>query len=193
MVVVNCEQVWQEISNYIDNDVDPSLRSAVDEHLHQCQRCTAVLEGTRNVVELYGDDRLFHVPMGYSWRLQRRLAGNMPNRRSFLGWAFATAAVAVIGASIAYENSKPDPTLAMKSEHANPGRVPPQLAVVITDHGKLFHVHGCPFLKENDNARNVTAAEAMKDGYVPCVRCLGEYVNAIAQSVSKRMLGAVQT
>ena len=92
MVVVNCEQVWQEISNYIDDEIDPTVRSAMDEHLHQCQRCTAVLDGTKNLVHLYGDERRFEVPMGYSWRMQRRLAGNMPGRRRFLGWAFATAA-----------------------------------------------------------------------------------------------------
>src|SRR5689334_5995808 len=142
MVVVNCEQVWQEISNYVDDDIDPSLRSALDQHLHQCQRCTAVLDGTRNVIQLYGDDRLFDVPMGYGWRMQRRLAANAPSRRGFLGWVMATAALVLVGGTIAFEGSRPDPTLAMKSAHAQFGRVPPTLAVVITDHGKLFHVKG---------------------------------------------------
>ena len=26
-MVVNCEQVWQEISNYLEDDVDPNLRA----------------------------------------------------------------------------------------------------------------------------------------------------------------------
>jgi len=187
MVVVNCEQVWQEISNYIDDEIDPSVRSAMDEHLRQCQRCTAVLEGTRNLVQLYGDERLFDVPMGYSWRMQRRLAGNMPSRRGFLGWAFATAALVVVGGAIAIEKSRPDPAESMKSAHAQLGNVPATLAVIITDHGKLFHVQGCPFLKDNDNPHETTAGAAMKDGYVPCVRCLGEYVSTLAGNLSKRM------
>ena len=186
MVVVNCEQVWQEISNYIDDEIDPTVRSAMDEHLHQCQRCTAVLDGTKNLVHLYGDERLFDVPMGYSWRMQRRLAGNMPGRRRFLGWAFATAALALFGGAIAIENSRPDPTESMKSAHAQFGRVPATLAVIITDHGKLFHVQGCPFLKDNDHPHETTAAAAMKDGYVPCVRCLGEYVSKLASNFAKR-------
>ena len=56
-MVVNCEQVWQEISNYVENDLDPSLRASIEEHVRGCQRCTAVLDGTRNIVHLYGDDR----------------------------------------------------------------------------------------------------------------------------------------
>ena len=72
MAVVQCEQVWEQISDYIDGEVDASVRSAMDEHIQGCKRCTSVLEGTRNVVNLFGDERLFRVPMGYSWRLKRR-------------------------------------------------------------------------------------------------------------------------
>jgi hypothetical protein len=51
-MVVNCEQVWREISNFLEDDLDPGLRSAMQEHFQECKRCTAVLEGTRNVVQL---------------------------------------------------------------------------------------------------------------------------------------------
>ena len=27
-MVVNCEEVWREISNYLEDDVEPSLRAA---------------------------------------------------------------------------------------------------------------------------------------------------------------------
>ena len=47
----------------------------MEAHFAQCKHCTAVLDGARNVVQLYGDDRLFELPAGFSRRLQRRLAG----------------------------------------------------------------------------------------------------------------------
>ncbi len=47
---LNCEQVWREISNYVDGEVDAALRSAMDDHFSSCQRCASVLAGTRNVV-----------------------------------------------------------------------------------------------------------------------------------------------
>ena len=92
-MVVNCEEVWREISNYLEGDIEPGLRLAMEEHIRGCQRCTAVLEGTRNVVQLYGDERMLEVPLGFSQRLQHRLEENMPrSRRGFLGWMVAAAA-----------------------------------------------------------------------------------------------------
>ena len=74
-MVVNCEEVWREISNYLDGGIEADLRLAMDEHIRGCRRCAAVLDGTRNVVQLYGDERMLEVPLGFSQRLQHRLAG----------------------------------------------------------------------------------------------------------------------
>jgi hypothetical protein len=182
MVAVGCEQVWPEISNYIDGEVDPALRSALDEHFGRCARCTAVLEGTRNIVQLYGDERLFEAPLGYSWRLKRRLqAEARPARRLFLGWAVASAAAALVAGTIGLARWSGAPVPPERSEHAQPGKgVPPNLEVLANVHGRLFHIEGCPFLNANDGIKNLTAKEAEAEGYVPCVRCLGEYVKETA-------------
>ena len=50
--VTNCEKIWQEISNYIDGDIDAVLRSSMDEHFNMCARCASVLAGMKNVVQL---------------------------------------------------------------------------------------------------------------------------------------------
>jgi hypothetical protein len=59
----------------------------MEEYIRGCRRCAAVLDGTRNVVQLYGDERMLEVPLGFSQRLQHRLEEkNMPrSRRGFLG------------------------------------------------------------------------------------------------------------
>jgi len=186
MVVVQCEQVWEQISDYIDGDVDAGTRSAMEAHIQGCQRCTSVLEGTRNVVSLFGDERLFKTPMGYSWRLQRRLKSDMQvRRRAVLGWLVATAAVAAVSGTVVIAQ-RLGANGGDKSPMANLGRVPPDLEVVVTDHGKLFHVKGCPFIKESDHPHDLVAAEAQKQGYVPCVRCLGEYVQEFAARLLNR-------
>jgi hypothetical protein len=43
-MVVKCEEVWREVSNYMDGEVGPELRGAMDEHFRICKRCTSVLE-----------------------------------------------------------------------------------------------------------------------------------------------------
>lgn len=61
-MVIKCEDVWRESSNYLDGDLDPALKLAMDEHFSQCSRCAAVRDGLRNVVALYGNERMFTLP-----------------------------------------------------------------------------------------------------------------------------------
>ena len=58
-VKINCEEVWREISNYLEDEVSAGLRTRMDEHFKGCKRCTAVLVGTRNVLRLVGDAAVF--------------------------------------------------------------------------------------------------------------------------------------
>src|SRR5260370_24736660 len=51
-MVVKCEDVWREISNYFEGDLDPALKRAMEEHLAQCPHCESVRDGMRNVIEL---------------------------------------------------------------------------------------------------------------------------------------------
>jgi hypothetical protein len=72
-MVLNCKEVRREISNYLDNDISPEMRAALDAHLAQCRHCTAILDGTHNVLVLIADDRAFTLPAGFSARLHARL------------------------------------------------------------------------------------------------------------------------
>ena len=72
-VEISCLEVWREISNYIDEIVDPELRRRIEEHLKVCEHCTAIYEGTRNVVRLIADGVAYDLPSGFSDRLRRRI------------------------------------------------------------------------------------------------------------------------
>jgi anti-sigma factor RsiW len=74
---VTCAQVLKELSNYIDEDVDPQLRSAIEEHLRGCRRCSVLLDSTRKTLRIVGDDRVFEVPAGYSERLHQFLTSRL--------------------------------------------------------------------------------------------------------------------
>jgi hypothetical protein len=70
---IDCKHVWEHISAYIENDVDPRLRADIDRHLETCEICSAVLDSTRNVVILMADSRVFELPTGFSERLHERI------------------------------------------------------------------------------------------------------------------------
>lgn len=79
VVEISCVEVWREVSNYIDDTVDPELRRRMEEHFKGCAHCAAVLDGTLNVVRLVGDGRVFDLPAGFSDRLKQRLKGKPGN------------------------------------------------------------------------------------------------------------------
>jgi anti-sigma factor RsiW len=72
-IEISCVEVWRELSNYIDGELDPELRRRMEEHFKGCEHCSAILDGTRNVVRLVGDGRAFELPTGFSDRLKARL------------------------------------------------------------------------------------------------------------------------
>jgi hypothetical protein len=183
-MVVNCEHVWREISNYLEGEVDPALRVAMEEHFKGCKHCTAVLDGTRNVVQLYGDERLLEVPVGFSQRLQHRLAQQTAPSR-FRGirpiWMMAIAAAALVVGGLALGSATVFRQPELRSQLAqSPQGIPLNLIVYVSDDSRVFHAPGCKYLHKKDDKppKQMSASEAMKEGYVPCVRCLRQYLSA---------------
>ena len=73
VIEISCLEVWREISNYVDGEVDAELRARLEAHFKVCAHCTAILDGMRNVVKLVGDGVEYELPDGFSQRLYRKL------------------------------------------------------------------------------------------------------------------------
>src|SRR5215467_10049157 len=107
----------------------------MDEHIKTCRQCASVIDGVRNIVTLYGDERMAELPAGFSQRLHKKLDASMPQtRRSFLGWGLAVPAASLLvagGIEVAHlANRKPPDEVAKPTEH-KPKPVPPDLEVVV--------------------------------------------------------------
>jgi anti-sigma factor RsiW len=72
-IEISCVEVWREISNYLDEEISSEMRERMEAHFKACEHCTAILDGTRNVVELVGDGRVFQMPDRFSKRLFKKL------------------------------------------------------------------------------------------------------------------------
>ena len=178
--VTNCEKIWQDISNYIDGDIDAVLRSSMDEHFKTCARCTSVLAGMKNVLRLYGDERMLEMPAGFSGRLEKRLAKSAVEKgsvwSSFSAWLIPMAAMALVAGGMVLTSSLTHGHF-LKSRHAEPGNnIPPDLTVVVSSGARLFHVPGCSFIHDKASERTMTAKQAIQEGYMPCTRCLRQYL-----------------
>ena len=74
VVEISCVEVWREISDYIDGDVDQELKLRIELHLKNCKDCKAVLDGATNTVRLLTDGDWYPLPEGFSERLFLRLS-----------------------------------------------------------------------------------------------------------------------
>ncbi len=82
VVEISCEEVWREVSNYLDGEISEELRARMEEHFKGCKHCTAVMDGTRNMVQLVGDATAFELPAGFSNRLYQKLDRKLPKATS---------------------------------------------------------------------------------------------------------------
>ena len=82
MISLSCEEVWRQISDYIDDDVAPGTRRLLEAHFAQCRHCAALVDSVHNVVVLIADERVFTLPAGFSERLRRRLDSEISAKQS---------------------------------------------------------------------------------------------------------------
>jgi putative zinc finger protein len=72
-MTLECKHVWERISEYLDQQLDPKLLMDIEKHLESCEVCSAILDSTRNILVLTADNRTYELPVGYSERLHARL------------------------------------------------------------------------------------------------------------------------
>ena len=73
LLEISCEEVWCALSDYIDDELPAELRARLDAHFRKCKHCTAIYDGTRNIIQLVGDYQAFDIPSGFSERLKARI------------------------------------------------------------------------------------------------------------------------
>jgi predicted anti-sigma-YlaC factor YlaD len=71
---VDCTEVMERLSEYLDAEVQAELRKAVDEHLQACHDCSYYVDTVRMTVVLYQADLRIEVPLKATARLHAALA-----------------------------------------------------------------------------------------------------------------------
>ena len=72
-IEISCVEVWREISNLLQEEISSELRERMEAHFKVCSHCTAVLDGTKNVVGLVGDGKLYQMPEGFNKQLYKKI------------------------------------------------------------------------------------------------------------------------
>jgi hypothetical protein len=172
---ISCQKVWRDISDYIDEELEPLQQSALDQHFAECRHCTALLDGMRNVIVLYRDERVLAPPDGFHERLYQRLGESRnTSRRSFLAWTLTAAAALPLGLALfsASRSIVPahDPQRPTRGPDAR--QLPETVAISLDQDDKVYHIAGCSHL--HGKPKFIRAEEAIREGYAPCVYCIGK-------------------
>jgi len=178
-MAISCETIWRQSSEYLDGTLGVNDRIAMDQHIQSCPKCASVIDGLRNIISLYGDERMAELPVGFSQRLHQKIEASVPpTRRSFLGWtvAFAASVLVVGGIELSHFLGERESAARSKEKRHALKPVPPDLQVVVTPEGKLFHLATCPLVANQSPVRAMTAGAAIAQGLTPCPRCLSEYL-----------------
>ena len=70
---MNCQGVVREISNYIDGELELSVKQELERHLEHCEHCDLVVNQTRLTVELFCDSKAIELPADVKSRLHDAL------------------------------------------------------------------------------------------------------------------------
>ena len=68
-----CKKLILELSNYLDNEVDASLRVEIEEHMGRCPECRIVIDTTRQTIQINRGCEPYPLPQSLHDRLQQAI------------------------------------------------------------------------------------------------------------------------
>ena len=71
---MNCREILNQLSEFLDGELDPALAEALKKHLGACPDCKVVVDTTKKTVELYCGTEPLELPADVGERLQQALA-----------------------------------------------------------------------------------------------------------------------
>ena len=77
---MNCKSVIREISDYIDGELDLSVKQELERHLEDCEDCKMVVDQTRLTVEVFCDSKPVELPGDVKSRLHEALGRKLKEK-----------------------------------------------------------------------------------------------------------------
>ena len=71
---MDCNELIQQLGDYLDDDAREELCRAIEAHLTQCQDCELYVDTIKKTIVLYQADRRVETPVAVSARLEAALA-----------------------------------------------------------------------------------------------------------------------
>lgn len=70
---MNCRNVVRELSNYLDEALDQTLKASIEQHLSNCEDCRLVVDTTKKTIQIYCNAEPLPLPEDTRIRLRQAL------------------------------------------------------------------------------------------------------------------------
>lgn len=71
---VNCNEVLEQLGDYLDEDARAELCREIEDHLHQCHDCQVYVDTVKKTIMLYQSDRSVQIPVNVGSKLAALMA-----------------------------------------------------------------------------------------------------------------------
>jgi predicted anti-sigma-YlaC factor YlaD len=78
---VNCRNIVKELSNYLDEALDSSLKASIEKHLEHCEDCKVVVDTTKQTIQIYCNSEPAPLPEDTRQRLRDALKKRLHSAR----------------------------------------------------------------------------------------------------------------
>lgn len=77
---MNCRGVIQQLSDFLDEELDPKLAEDLCHHLELCEDCRVVVDTCRKTVKVFCKTEALPIPPDVQGRLDRMMAEKLGKR-----------------------------------------------------------------------------------------------------------------
>ena len=68
-----CKKIILELSDYLDSELDPTLRREFEAHMRACPNCRVIIDTTRQTIQIYRGCEPYPLPQDLHERLQQAI------------------------------------------------------------------------------------------------------------------------
>ena len=79
---MNCKSIVKELSNYLEEALEPSLKSSIEKHLENCEDCRMVVDTTKKTVQIFCNSEPAPLPEDTRQRLRDALFKHLSHIRT---------------------------------------------------------------------------------------------------------------
>lgn len=71
---MKCKDIVKELADYLDGELDPSLRDSIEQHLGKCKDCRLVVDTTKQTIQIFCNSEPAPLPAETREKLHDALA-----------------------------------------------------------------------------------------------------------------------